>query len=170
MINSRPIRTEDGELLPFDKSVGYQVHMTHRALQRHLQQKIEPHGVTPGMWYFLRALWYEDGQTQRELSDVVGTMEPTTLTAIRSMEAKGLVTRIRSEQDRRKINIHLTPRGLALRDELLPLARQVVEDAVDGFAERDRENLMRYLGLIQENLAKRINDDPVSDDACLMTG
>jgi len=115
-------------------------------------------------------LWYEDGQTQRELSDVVGTMEPTTLTAIRSMEAKGLVTRIRSEQDRRKINIHLTPRGLALRDELLPLARQVVEDAVDGFAERDRENLMRYLGLIQENLAKRINDDPVSDDAYLMTG
>jgi len=50
MINSRPIRTEDGELLPFDKSVGYQVRMTHRALQRHLQQKIEPHGVTPGMW------------------------------------------------------------------------------------------------------------------------
>ncbi len=170
MIESKPRRSEAGELLPFDTSVGYQVRITHRALQRHLQQKIEPFGVTPGMWYFLRALWHEDGLTQRELSDIVGTMEPTTLTAIRSMEAKGLVTRVRSEQDRRKINIHLTPRGQALRDELLPLARQVVEDAVEGFTDDERDNLMRYLSLMQRNLAKRIHDGSVSDDAYLMAG
>ncbi len=28
--------------LPFDASVGYQVRMTHRALQRYLQSKIAP--------------------------------------------------------------------------------------------------------------------------------
>ena len=39
---------------PFTDSVGYQVRRTHRALQRFLQLKIEPHGVTLGMWYFLR--------------------------------------------------------------------------------------------------------------------
>jgi DNA-binding MarR family transcriptional regulator len=164
MIQSKPTLTDDGELLPFNRSVGYQVRMTHRALQRYLQQHIEPHGVTPGMWYFLRALWHEDGQTQRELSDVVGTMEPTTLTAIRSMEKNGLVTRIRSEQDRRKINIHLTPRGNALRDELMPLARKVVDDAVEGFSDREREALMEYLGLIQRNLAKKIDGTAFSDE------
>lgn len=158
MIDSRPTRSEDGDLLPFERSVGYQVRMTHRALQRYLQQHIEPHGVTPGMWYFLRALWHEDGLTQRELSDIVGTMEPTTLTAIRAMEKNGLVTRTRSEQDRRKINIHLTSRGLALRDELLPLARKVVDHAVEGFSDREREGLMQYLGLIQRNLARHIEE------------
>jgi MarR family transcriptional regulator, organic hydroperoxide resistance regulator len=71
--------------LPLEKSVGYQVRMTHRALQRFLQAKIGPHGVTLGMWYFLRILWQEDGLTQRELSNRIGTREPTTLIAIAAM-------------------------------------------------------------------------------------
>lgn len=38
--------------LPFEESVGYQIRATHRVLQL----KIEPYGVTIGMWYFLRVL------------------------------------------------------------------------------------------------------------------
>jgi len=53
--------------LPLEKSVGYQVRMTDRALQRYMHAKIGPHGVTLGMWY-LRILWREDGLTQHELS------------------------------------------------------------------------------------------------------
>lgn len=152
----KPGVREPDPVLPFEKSVGYQIRMTHRLLQRYLQQQIEPYGVSLGMWYFLRALWHEDGLTQSELSEIVGTMEPTTLTAIRSMERKGLVKRIRSDLDRRKINIHLTPHGLALRDRLLPLARHVVENAVKGFSERETTALLHYLGLVQENLRKQI--------------
>ena len=153
--SKRPAGLSDA-LLPFDSSVGYQIRLTHRLMQRYLQREIEPHGVTLGMWYFLRALWHEDGLTQRELSEIVGTMEPTTLTAIRSMEKKGLVKRVRSDVDRRKINIHLTPHGQALRERLLPLARMVVDNSVEGFSERERSALIQFLGLIQDNLRKRI--------------
>ncbi|MCV0396598.1 MAG: MarR family winged helix-turn-helix transcriptional regulator [Rhizobiaceae bacterium] len=157
--STRPAAQPD-DVLPFERSVGYQVRMTHRLLQRYLQQQIEPHGVTPGMWYFLRALWHEDGLTQRQLSEIVGTMEPTTLMAIRSMERKGLVKRVRSDLDKRKINIHLTPRGLALRDILLPLARKVVDKAVEGFSERETVALLQYLDVIQQNMRKSIDDTP----------
>src|SRR3954449_1911246 len=85
---------------PFDVSVGYQIRATHRALQRFLQLKIEPYEITLGMWYFLRALWHEDGLTQRELSRRVGTMEPTTLSAILNMERCGLVRRVGNKKDR----------------------------------------------------------------------
>ena len=47
--------TKDDAALPLERSVGYQVRMTHRALQRYLQIKIKPHGVTLGTWYFLRS-------------------------------------------------------------------------------------------------------------------
>ena len=83
---------------PLQESVGYQIRATHRLLQRYLQMKIEPYDVTLGMWYFLRALWNEDGLTQRELSNRIGTMEPTTLSAIQIMERRGLVTRVRRKQ------------------------------------------------------------------------
>ena len=112
--------------LPFADSVGYQIRATHRALQRFLQLKIEPHGVTLGMWYFLRALWHEDGLTQRELSRRAGTMEPTTLNAILNMEKKGLVRRVQNRKDRRKWHVHLTAKGRRLKAELIPLARDVV--------------------------------------------
>ena len=57
----------DDPNLPFSDSVGYQLRVTHRALQRYLQAMIQPHGITIGMWYFLRALWDEDGQTHPAL-------------------------------------------------------------------------------------------------------
>jgi DNA-binding MarR family transcriptional regulator len=137
---------------PFAESVGYQVRTTHRAIQRLLQLKIEPHGITLGMWYFLRALWHEDGLTQRELSNRVGTMEPTTLSAMLIMEKKGLVRRVRDKTDRRKWHIHLTPRGRALKARLIPLAREVVDMAVQNLSTKDVKQLLRGLGEVQRSV------------------
>jgi MarR family transcriptional regulator, organic hydroperoxide resistance regulator len=138
--------------LPFADSVGYQVRATHRALQRFLQSKIEPHGITLGMWYFLRALWHEDGLTQRELSVRVGTMEPTTLSAILIMEKKGLVRRVRNKSDRRKWHIHLTPKGRTLKGKLLPLARDVVDTAVYNLSRNEVSQLLKALAEVQKSL------------------
>src|SRR5579863_2525326 len=138
--------------LPFAESVGYQIRATHRLLQRFLQVKIEPHGITLGMWYFLRALWHEDGLTQRELSNRVGTMEPTTLSAIVIMEKKGLVRRVRNQDDRRKWHIYLTPKGRALRSKLLPLAREVVDTAVQNLSRSDVTELLNGLTEVQKSL------------------
>jgi MarR family transcriptional regulator, organic hydroperoxide resistance regulator len=137
---------------PLEQSVGYQIRVTHRALQRFLQLKIEPHGVTLGMWYFLRALWHEDGLNQRELSRRVGTMEPTTLSAILNMERKGLVRRVRNTKDRRKWHVHLTAKGRALKEELIPLAREVVDTAVLGLSRSEIRQLLEALAEVQKNL------------------
>jgi MarR family transcriptional regulator, organic hydroperoxide resistance regulator len=140
-------------ILPFAESVGYQIRATHRMLQRFLQVKIEPHGITLGMWYFLRALWHEDGLTQRELSNRVGTMEPTTLSAILIMEKNGLVRRLRNADDRRKWHIHLTPKGRALKGKLLPLAREVVDTAVQNLSRGDVARLLNGLAEVQKSLS-----------------
>lgn len=140
--------------LPFESSVGYQLRMANRATQRYLQSKIEPYGVTPGMWYFLRALWQEDGLTQRELSRRIGTMEPTTLTALIAMERAGLITRERDDADRRKLNVLLTAQGHALKEVMMPFAIEVVERATAGFSAEDKVRFLRYLATVQSNLAE----------------
>jgi DNA-binding MarR family transcriptional regulator len=160
----RPARAAAGVDLPFDASVGYQVRMTHRALQRYLQAKIAPYGVTTGMWYFLRALWAEDGLTQRELSRRIGLMEPTTMGAILGMEKIGLVKRVRNRSDRRKINIFLTSKGHQLKSELLPFAKQVVGDAVAGFSAQQTALLLDLLKGIQRNLDARTQGVEVAED------
>src|SRR5829696_6009145 len=155
---SSPAENED-DGLPLERSVGYQIRMTHRALQRYLQIKIKPHGVTLGTWYFLRALWHEDGLTQRELSRRIGTRESTTMTAIVAMEANGLVRRVRNDVDRRKQNVFLTPKGRRLKTKLLPLATEVVDTATAGFGERELALLLGLLATIQRNLEPVVADE-----------
>ncbi|MGD9923304.1 MAG: MarR family winged helix-turn-helix transcriptional regulator [Pseudorhodoplanes sp.] len=138
--------------MPFEESVGYQVRATHRVLQRYLQLKIEPYGVTLGMWYFLRALWDEDGLTQRELSRRVGTTEPTTLTALLSMERSGLIRRLQSSEDRRRMHVFLTSKGRNLKAKLMPLARSVVATAVQGFSAPEARALLAALVGVQRNI------------------
>jgi MarR family transcriptional regulator, organic hydroperoxide resistance regulator len=151
--------TENDDGLPLERSVGYQVRMTHRALQRYLQIKIKPHGVTLGTWYFLRALWHEDGLTQRELSRRIGTREPTTMTAILAMEANGLVRRVRNNADRRKQNVFLTPKGRRLKSKLLPLASEVVNTATAGLGERELALFLGFLSTVQRNLEPVVADE-----------
>jgi DNA-binding MarR family transcriptional regulator len=138
---------------PAEQSIGHQVRWTHRALQRELEARIRPYGITLGMWGFLRALWEEDGLSQRELSERAGTTEPTTVTALHAMEKRGLVVRVQNTDDRRKSNIYLTQPARALRELLLPTAREVNRAATGTISHADIERLKRILTKIRVNLA-----------------
>ncbi len=126
----------------------------HRTLSRVLATQIAAHGVTIGQWYFLRALWTEDGLTQRELSHRVGMMEPTTVTALNGMEKRGLVERVRNASDRRKMNIYLTDKGRSLRGTLMPIEEEINLLAVAGLPPHQRELFERLLCRLIENLAE----------------
>lgn len=136
-------------------SLGAAIRFTHRAFAQDLQSHLAAHDIPVGMWFFLRALWEDDGLTQRELSRRVGIMEPTTLQQLRSMETKGLIERRRSTVDRRKIHVHLTRAGKALKPDLLPYAREVNLAATAGFSAEELTLLRRLLDRIQKNLALR---------------
>jgi DNA-binding MarR family transcriptional regulator len=138
--------------------------MVYRAMQRLLQTRIGPHGVTLGMWYYLRALWSEDGLTQRELSHRIGTMEPTTLGAIQAMERRGLVKRVRSKDDRRKVHIHLTRKGRDLERLLMPLAVEVVDTSVAGFSPDEVQQLLKSLKAIRNNIEASQGDLAMADE------
>ena len=139
--------------LAIEDSVGFQIRDAHRLMQRYLQSQIEPHGLSLGMWYFLRALWFEDGLTQSELSRKVGTMEPTTLAAIKAMIASGLVERRRNRHDNRKLNVYLTRKGRALKEVLLPKAMGVNAHATRGISPEELRVLSGVLKKIAENVS-----------------
>ncbi len=137
---------------PPQLSSGYLVRDAHRAYQRLLERRIAPFGVTRGQWYFLRVLWNADGLSQRELSARVGMMEPTTVIALRSMERTGLIRRVRSDDDRRKVRVFLTAKAKRLRNELLDLARSITDEAEQGIAARELSSFRRVITRMTANL------------------
>ncbi len=146
---AKPVRTAE---FPPHLSSGYLVRDAHRAFQRLLERRIVAYGVTRGQWYFLRMLWIHDGLSQRELSARVGMMEPTTVIALRSMEKAGLISRMRSEDDRRKVRVLLTAKAKRLRNELLGVALGITDDAEAGIAARDVATFRRVIARMTANL------------------
>ena len=137
---------------PLSESSGFLVRDANRAFQRLLERRIADHEVTRGQWYFLRVLWTEDGLSQRELSDRVGTMEPTTVVALRSMEKSGLIRRVRSKDDKRRSQVWLTAKAQRLRSEMLKLARGITDQAEQGVARGDLAAFRRAIRRMTENL------------------
>jgi DNA-binding MarR family transcriptional regulator len=117
-----------------------------------LEKRIAAFGLKRGQWYFLRVLWTEDGLSQRELSERVGTMEPTTVIALRSMERAGLIRRVRNEQDRRKAQVWLTPKAKRMRVELLSVARGITDEAEQGISRTDLTQFRRIRARMTQNL------------------
>lgn len=137
-----------------DDSFGFQVRRCHRAFDRVLNAHLARDGLTSGFWYFLRALWQENGATQKRLSQLNNVTEPTTVTTLNAMTKIGLVRRERNAGDRRKLNVFLTPRAEALKAELMPTAYRINEIASAGIAPADLEIGLRVLKQMSENLAR----------------
>lgn len=145
-----------GFSISFREGIGYQMRTTHRLIQKLLGLRLEEYGINVGMWYFLRALWLEDGLTQRELSDRTGTQEPSTLSAIVQMEKRGLIRRQRNAKDKRKINVFLTEEGRALQPVLMTVALDVLRAAKVGMSPREVEMLLCLLEQVQANMQREI--------------
>ena len=125
-----------------------------KAGSRGLQMRLIEQSVAYGHWTFLRILWHQDGLTQRELSERASVMEPTTFSALKAMEKLGYVTRRRISGDRKKIYVHLTPLGHALKERLVPLAEEVNEVALNGIAASDLATTRGTLLTMIKNLVE----------------
>jgi DNA-binding MarR family transcriptional regulator len=101
-----------------DDNLGYLVNRAARLMAQMFSRRLQRHGVALAQWAILLFLYAEDGQTQRELSRVVAIEPPTVARTIDRMVRDGLVRREPHPHDGRATRIRLTPRALALREEL----------------------------------------------------
>ena len=141
------------EAVPNDR-LAHLVKDATRALVRALQVRLVEHEVSFGHWTFLRVLWEHDGITQRELSHEAGVMEPTTFTAVQALERLGYAERRQTPENRKNIYVHLTPKGRALKDKLVPLAEEVNRIAVHGVDAAQLAAARGVLLAVIENLAR----------------
>lgn len=125
-----------------------------RSFQRSLQMRLARFDVPFGHWTFLRALWERDGLTQKQLSDEVGVMEPTTLMAVRAMETRGWVERRQRADNRKNVHVYLTDAGRALKDTLVPLAEEVNATGAKGLTADEIAVARRVLLTMITNLAE----------------
>jgi MarR family 2-MHQ and catechol resistance regulon transcriptional repressor len=79
-------------------------------------------------------------------------MQPNTNAALKQLTRRGWVRQTPNADDKRKIRIHLTPKGRELFYRAFPLALQAREQALTNFSEEEIATLQSLLKRITMNL------------------
>lgn len=139
---------------PMEQSIGGTMSQIMRSLNPWIDLVLQRFGITHGTWFFMRALWDEDGINQRELANRVGTSAPTTMAALRTLEAAGYVTLSLDTTDRRRNIVRLTTKGKALENDLIPPVAAMNPKVLKGLSKTEVRELVRMLQVIKRNAAE----------------
>lgn len=134
--------------------LGKRLRLAHMAFSRGLRVELAKEDVSFGQFVHLECLWQRDGLTQKELSKRVGVEMASSTTILVELETRGLVRRERSTEDRRAINVFLTPVGAALKPRLLAAAARVNAQARATLSPTQVEQLMAMLDMIAGDLTE----------------
>lgn len=69
------------------------------------------------------------------------------------LEAKGYIARVADPTDRRALNIHLTDAGLSMWQDVNQCGQRVLERAMTGMSQAERNQLTRLLEQVRDNLS-----------------
>ncbi len=142
----------DSALASHGRSSGYVIRRTFKSVSHALEQHLQEFGLSTTMWFLLRILWEQDGQTQRELSDELVLGQSATVSLVDSLEKRGLIERRRNTDDRRKSNIFLTAEGRKLQERVTPVVSKVNARIEGGLTRREVAELWRLLDLVVASL------------------
>jgi DNA-binding MarR family transcriptional regulator len=113
--------------LSLDMQVCFALAATSRSVIGLYRPVLAPLGLTHPQYLVMLALWERSPRTVADIGHSLH-LEPATLSPLlKRLEAAGLITRARSEDDERALAVTLTPKGAELRAEAEKVPAQIVE-------------------------------------------
>ncbi|MFL6660611.1 MAG: MarR family winged helix-turn-helix transcriptional regulator [Rhizobacter sp.] len=125
--------------------MGYLMRRVLLALTQDTDKRLEPHGLTHAQWGPLFMLRKAGSATVAEVAREM-QMDPGAMTRLLDrLEAKGLCKRVRSTDDRRVVNLALTPEGEKAADMVPVALAEVMNSHLAGFSKTEWQTLKGFL-------------------------
>ena len=145
---SAPLRTA-----PHPKvTVGFVLSDVARLLRRNFNRRVQSLGLTQAQWMLLARIARQQGARQAQLAEVLEMQPISVARLIDRMEAAGWVERRKDPTDRRAVNVYLTKKAEPILDKMWDRADETQAVALAGLAPAARNELMKALETIRENL------------------
>ncbi|MGC5075687.1 MarR family winged helix-turn-helix transcriptional regulator [Agrococcus sp. DT81.2] len=129
--------------LALERQVCFALSVASRSVVGAYRPVLEPLGLSHPQYLVMLALWGSRPLSLRQLSDQL-RLEPATLSPlVKRLEAAGLVERARRADDVRTLDITLTPRGVALREQALAVPGTMADRL--GLDREELEQLHRLM-------------------------
>ena len=142
--------------MPTYKIVNNLIGKIHRAMRHFFECQIKKYDITPPQFEVLMTLWQEDGLFLSEIGRRLSRDGPTITGIIDRMEKKNLLTRKRSNRDRRIIQVILTNKAIEMKENLMKMQRQTSQDITKNLTTADIAMLEKLLQKILQNIDGKI--------------
>jgi len=119
-------------------------------LSRRAGAVLAPTGVKPAQATALVYLGYHNGCQLSELAAGVGAGNAAVSGLVNRMEKSGLVERRKLQSDGRGKTVHLTPTGLAKREQVMEHLRSLDEKLSKNFTDAEMETVYKFLNVASE--------------------
>jgi len=144
-----------------DESVGFLMKRALGLLLQESDKRLAPHGLTNAQWGPLFKIRKSHATTVAELARQMHMDAGAMTRLLDRLEAKGLCRRVRSTEDRRVVQIELTPEGERIADEVPAVLSEVMNGLLAGFSVQEWESLKGYLRrMIANGEASRADSAP----------
>ena len=136
--------------LRLDRQICFPLYAASNLINRLYRPVLSKLGLTYPQYLVMLALWETSPRTVGSLGGALYLDSGTLTPLLKRMEGAGLVTRQRDPDDERRVQISLTPEGMALREDAL----KVPETLTAGFegdpseVERLRDGVQALVGAL----------------------
>nr|WP_058235686.1 MarR family transcriptional regulator [Devriesea agamarum] len=110
-----------------DTQLCFALYTAARATQNAYRAELDRLDLTYPQYLVLMVLWEQDGQTVSALSDHLRLDSGTLSPLLRRLEQRGVITRQRGAHDARRVSIHLTDDGRALKTSAMHIRSCLAE-------------------------------------------
>ena len=113
--------------LPLDGQLCFSLYSASMAITRVYKPILDRLGITYPQYLVLHALWEKDGRTVGAIGERLALESSTITPLVKRLEAAGLVERRRNPEDERQVQVFLTDRGRAIREQCGCLGQAILE-------------------------------------------
>ena len=136
--------------IKLDSMLCFAIYATGHAFTRFYKPRLEALDLTYPQYLVLIVLWERDDITVNALGNRLFLDSGTITPLIKRLEARGLVSRKRDEDDERQVRIRLTPEGRALQDKALAVPLTIARGT--GLTREDVDRLRAELLTLRDRL------------------
>lgn len=105
------------ELLKLDNQLCFSLYVCSKEIIKKYKPLLDPLGLTYTSYITLLALWEEDNINVKDLGKKLYLDSGTLTPILKKLETQNFITRTRSAEDERSVNISLTKEGITLKEQ-----------------------------------------------------
>ena len=146
--NNNAVESDDRlEALKLKNQICCPLYACAKEIVRRYKPYLDKIDLTYTQYIVMMVLWEKEACTVKELGECLFLDSGTLTPLLKKLEAKGYITRHRSDEDERNLIIHITETGMNLREEAV-----LIPQAMSQCIELEPEEAMRFYNTLYKLL------------------